>query len=541
MREGLEELLMPTFANGNDSALVYFLSTAHKRNITGALLARRIRISAYLLCFVTEGEGVAVLGGAVHRIRPFQLYLLVPGMMVEFLEQAGTIHYYGIRFEPVRLVRSKGSYEVAASSALPAGLSPGFISVRDPQWVCQQIIQLYQHNRRRRGGNGDSLGLRIQLEQFIHQILQNESEQPATTQDERVERSIRYMEQHYQKKVSIEQLALAAGGMSSVAYSLLFRNETGLPPVEYLNNMRMKRAKQMLSEKNSRVKEVAEAVGFRSPFYFSRMFQRMVGVSPTMYMKRGMLKVAVASSLRFGDHLRAVGIEPICEVDLFHYPHISHELYADQLGRQLKELELSNPDLIICDHYHTEFKDKFKRTAAPVFMDFSIWDWKRNFERIAELVKREREASETLARLYVQIEAAGGKLRKKLGAERVTMMQVSHLAIGIQGREHHPLNELVYGELALRGCGQVPPELWRWQLQPESMPILETEHLFTHHHHVLAGSDRMYERLVQTEAWGQISAVRNGRLHTIPNWFLMSWTPLGRLRIVNELLAAFDD
>jgi len=494
-----------------------------------------------MLCFVTEGEGIAVVDGSVCRIRPFQLYLLVPGMTVEFLEQAVPIHYYGIRFEPVRLAKRHGRYGLDASEALPEDLSPGLVPARNPQWISQQVMQLYQRSRSRRFGMGDGFGLRIQLEQFIHHILQDESEQPAAAQDERVERSIRHMEQHYQEKVSIGQLALAAGGMSSVAYSQLFRHETGLPPIEYLTQMRMKRAKHLLSLKDSRVKEVAEAVGFRSPFYFSRMFQSLVGVAPTMYMKRGMLKVAIASSLGFGDHLRAVGIEPVCEVDLFQYPHVTNEEYAGELDHQLKVLERSNPDMIICDHYHTEFKDKFKRTAAPVYMDFSIWDWKRNFERIADLVKREREASETLARLYVQIEAAGQKLRKRLGPERVTLLQVSHLAIGIQGREHHPLNELIYGELGLRPCGQVLAELWRWQLQPEAIPVLETEHLFIHHHHVLAGSGRMYERLTQTEAWLHIPAVRDGRVQAIPNWFVMSWTPLGRLRIVNELLAIFGD
>ncbi|MGC5771708.1 helix-turn-helix domain-containing protein [Paenibacillus pabuli] len=103
-------------------------------------------------------------------------------------------------------------------------------------------------------------------------------EQSSTVMDERIERSIQYMEQHYMDKVSIEQLAEAAGGMPPVAFSRLFRSETGLTPVEYLSNVRMNRAKQILNKKNSRVKEVAATVGFRSEFYFSRMFQRMAPI-----------------------------------------------------------------------------------------------------------------------------------------------------------------------------------------------------------------------------------------------------------------------
>lgn len=529
---------MTTVRNGNADAVIYLLSSVHKRKLSAASKPRNIRVAVYLLCFVTDGEGIVVLNGTVHRIQPFQLYLLVPGMRLQLPEQNSVFHYYGIGFEPISLVKSNRKYEAAAYDSVLGGMLPGLIFVRDPHQICQQIIQL--HHQSRQADNRDRFALRIQLEQFIHQIMQDERQQPEAEQDERVHRSIQYMEQHFKSKLSIEQLAEAAGGMSSVAFSSLFRNETGLPPVEYLNNMRIKRAKQMLSEKDSRVKEVAAEVGFRSEFYFSRMFQRMVGIAPTMYMKRGKLKAAVASSLGFGDHLRAVGIEPICEIDLFQYPGISDEVYANQLGSQLKELEQCNPDLIIADHYHTEFKDQFKKTAAPVYMDFSNWDWKRNFERIAELVRREREASEMLAKLYLHIETASQKLRNRLGSERVTIMQVSHLAIGIQGKENHPLNELVYGELGLRDCEQVPADLWRWEMLPELLPVLETEHLFVHQHHVRAGSKRMYEQLSQKQAWGQIPAVQAGRVHAIPNWFAMSWTPLGRLQIVNELLGAIE-
>ncbi|RAJ00792.1 AraC-like protein [Paenibacillus pabuli] len=534
MQERLVHFFMSSYVN--EANLIYLLSSVRKRKFPMTRQAKHVRVPVYILCFITEGEGVVVLDGALQKVRPLQLYLLVPGMIVEFPEQGSTFEYYGIRFEPIRLTKTRGRYEALPSLSLSGALSPGHIPVYHPQQILQQIVQLYHHSRQER--NRDSLNLRIQLEQLIQNIMKNEPAQPDTVMDERVERSILYMEQHYTDKVSIEQLAEAAGGMPPVAFSRLFRSETGLPPVEYLSNVRMTHAKQMLNTKNSRVKEVAAAVGFRSEFYFSRMFQRTVGVSPTLYMKRGKLKVAVASSLGFNDHLKSVGIEPVCVVDLFQYPGQSNEQYAEQLHRQLLELEQSNPDMIIADHYHTEFREQFKQTAAPVFLDFSVWDWKGNFEKIAELVNREREAVEMLTRLDVQIETTGQTLRRMLGQERITIMQVSHRTIGIQGRVNHPLNELVYGELGLRPGNQAPAELWRMELQPEAMPILETEHLLIHHHHILAGSDKMYDELTKTAAWPQIAAVKDGKVKRIPNWFVMSWTPLGRQRIMNELMAA---
>ncbi|OPH54837.1 hypothetical protein BC351_30835 [Paenibacillus ferrarius] len=477
-----------------------------------------------------------MLDGALHRVRPFQLFLLTPGMHIEVPEQYGEFNYYAIFFEPIRLKKARGKYEAIPS--LSGSLSTGLIPLHHPQQLLQRIIRLYDHSKQE--NSKGSLTLRIQFEELLHDISSNEPKLPFVL-DERVERSITYIEQYYTEKVSIEKLAEVAGGMPSVAFSRLFRNETGVPPLEYVANVRMNQAKLQLDRKNSRVKEVAAAVGFRSEFYFSRMFQRLVGVSPTLYMKRGTLKVAVASSLRLEDHLKSVGIEPVCVVDLFHYPGHSKEYYRARLHSQLLELKQSSPDLIIADHYHSEFRDQFKETATPVFLDFSVWDWKGNYEKIAELVNREHEASEMLTRLELQTETTGQTLRRVLGQERVAVMQVSHRAIGIQGLANHPLNELLYGELALRPCKQAPAELWRMEMQPESLPVLETEHLFIHQHHIQAGSEQLYREMTSQSVWRQIPAVRDGRNRFINNWFVMSWTPLGRLLIMNELLAAVSD
>lgn len=521
----------------NEVYQIYRLSSVRKRRFPKQRGAGQVKIPAYLLCFIVEGEGVILLDGALQKIRPFQIYLLVPGMIVEFPEQGSAFQYYGLWFESIRLAKIKGGYAGVSSPPLSGGLSPGMLPVHHPQRILQSIVQLYQLGQQE--AIRYAIKGRLQFDRLMHELLQNEQAPLVEARDERIERSIAYIEQHYPDKLCIEQLAKAAGGLSAAAFSRLFRQETGMTPLEYLNKVRMAEAKQRLNTKDCRVKEVAAEVGFRSEFYFSRMFQHRVGVSPTLYMKRGRLKIAVASSLNLEDHLKSLGVEPVCVVDLFCYPGQSQEHYRERMEGQLQQLCSSRPDLIIADDYHTEFRDQLKQTAPPVFLDFSVWDWKRNFEQIAELVNREREASEMLTRLYVQSETTGQELRRILGRDRLLLLQVNHRAIGIQGMKNHPLNEMVYGELGLNPGVQAPAELWRLELQPGSMPVLETEHLFIHQHHVLAGSGERYEEMTSTPAWARIEAVLRGNVYTIPNWFAMSWTPLGRQRIMNGLLGQF--
>ena len=68
------------------------------------------------------------------------------------------------------------------------------------------------------------------------------------------------------------------------------------------------------------------------------------------------------------------------------------------------------------------------------------------------------------------------------------------------------------------------------------MPLLETEHLFIHKHHVLAGSEKMFERLLESSMWEQIPAVQTDNMKLIENWFVMSWTPIGRQAIMDRVM-----
>ena len=71
----------------------------------------------------------------------------------------------------------------------------------------------------------------------------------------------------------------------------LFKKETGVTPHDYLNGIRMDRARQYVengitnSYSNYTVSQIAEACGFAEPLYFSRVFKKYFGVSPMQYSK----------------------------------------------------------------------------------------------------------------------------------------------------------------------------------------------------------------------------------------------------------------
>lgn len=66
----------------------------------------------------------------------------------------------------------------------------------------------------------------------------------------------------------------------------LFKNYTGLSPGQYYLQLKIEKAKDLLSNSNVPVKEISIVLNFESGFYFSRIFKEKTGLRPTEYRKR---------------------------------------------------------------------------------------------------------------------------------------------------------------------------------------------------------------------------------------------------------------
>jgi AraC family transcriptional regulator, arabinose operon regulatory protein len=110
-------------------------------------------------------------------------------------------------------------------------------------------------------------------------------QQGQATVYERVEKTIEFMRNHSGEALTVGSLATIAG-LSTSRYSVIFRNNTGHSPIEYLIRLRMQRAVHLLGTTSLPVKTISNKVGWEDPLYFSRLFRSMHGFSPTHYRLR---------------------------------------------------------------------------------------------------------------------------------------------------------------------------------------------------------------------------------------------------------------
>ncbi len=97
--------------------------------------------------------------------------------------------------------------------------------------------------------------------------------------------AMKELSENLNKRISAAELA-ARFGISESSLKNYFRGVYGKGYREYLNEMRMKKAAELLAEGRMKVSEAATAVGYASQSRFARAFREYFGASPTEYSRR---------------------------------------------------------------------------------------------------------------------------------------------------------------------------------------------------------------------------------------------------------------
>lgn len=110
--------------------------------------------------------------------------------------------------------------------------------------------------------------------------------------------SARTIESYLQENaMQIRGLEEIAGhfGITKGYLCTLFKKQTGMTVIAYLNNIRIQEACRLLSATEEAVEQISVRCGFQSPVYFHRLFKRMMNYTPAKY------RVVIRQSHREGN------------------------------------------------------------------------------------------------------------------------------------------------------------------------------------------------------------------------------------------------
>lgn len=222
------------------------------------------------------------------------------------------------------------------------------------------------------------LRLHIRFQELVVLLLEQREKSFTSSVERDVEKTIQYLQREYSKDIRIEKLAEQTA-LSRVKYNDIFKTMTGKTPVQYLTELRIDRAKQLLIGSDQRLKEIAEQTGFRDEYYFSRRFKQSVGLSPIQFVRMQSSDLRICSLHTLGD-LLPLGVLPVGTnrslADLYYEETRDIQTLDEPLD--MDKLHALQPDLIVCPSYIP--KQQYDRlTVSPLLR---CWTGMTTFIRV---------------------------------------------------------------------------------------------------------------------------------------------------------------
>ena len=226
------------------------------------------------LYFVTDGKCDIILDGIKHTVKKNELVLM----------PAGVRHSYGYSGN-MPLKKYWCHFEATAGSVDLFDIfkiSP-VVCVKQPQRLTVLFEMLC--------ANGDSISDEIRKKGVLMQIIAllleySDYKTSGCFAGEYPElRAVsEYMREHLADGITVEDIAKMLHLHPNYCIRV-FKQSFGYSPVRFFNNLRLDRAKQLLTGTNAPLCEIGKNIGCRDAYSFSKFFKSGVGVSPTKYRK----------------------------------------------------------------------------------------------------------------------------------------------------------------------------------------------------------------------------------------------------------------
>ena len=122
------------------------------------------------------------------------------------------------------------------------------------------------------------------VERYTKSVLTEDEYKKQFKTLDRFNQILHYLDKHYSEDLSVSNLALQFN-MSPSYFAHFFKRNAQKSVIEYVNEMRILHAKNILDKEDLSIAEIALRVGFSDINYFSRKFKALTGITPMKYKK----------------------------------------------------------------------------------------------------------------------------------------------------------------------------------------------------------------------------------------------------------------
>lgn len=232
----------------------------------------------YVICLIERGRQSFLHKGTSYVTPPRGVILINPGAV--HTGEAADEH--GFEMLSLYPTFSQMATIVSELTGRQRGV-PFFKNVRvDDAWVTKNLMSLH----RVLFGTADALEYESRFTWLMAQLVRRYADSVFTEpklgrETAAIEKARRYIDENFAKGVSLSELAQYVA-FSPYYFLRVFRAEVGMPPYEYLENARVRRAQQLIQNGKS-LAEVTMEAGYSSQSHMTRHFKKIIGVTPGQY------------------------------------------------------------------------------------------------------------------------------------------------------------------------------------------------------------------------------------------------------------------
>ena len=230
-------------------------------------------INRYIIVMILSGIGICEVGGKLHTLCENDILLIPPHTeRVWHTDEDNPCHFISLGFE------------LEASEFFIEKLGTSYTIVRNVNRHVRENFKKIMTEWNNHSKVRDTICRAYVQEIMCHITLASDCAEYNPVHFEKVENAKKYINQNYMKNITVEELA-EISGLSTSHFRKVFREIVGISSTQYAIQIRINKAKDLLSSGSANVSEAAFASGFNDIYYFSAMFKKVTGENPSKYNK----------------------------------------------------------------------------------------------------------------------------------------------------------------------------------------------------------------------------------------------------------------
>ena len=214
----------------------------------------------WLLHYVVSGYGKFSREGITYEVCPGQIFVIPPYLETYYQadeKRPWTYIWIGFTADTVPDV-----FEEAVITSTKAG------AIFDEMLSCGKIE------------NGRSAFLAGCIWKLVSALLEHDDTKP-----DYIDKALNHMHSSYAMGITVQEISDLLG-LNRRYFSSLFSARVGMPPSEYLIDLRLRKAAELMTKYGESPTTAALSVGYDDLYHFSKIFKKHYGVGPREYQKK---------------------------------------------------------------------------------------------------------------------------------------------------------------------------------------------------------------------------------------------------------------